>query len=105
MTIQDIPAGDIAKIYDELQARQPLETARLRVVVRTEQPGLSTLATKRRVVWIFLGDREEYRSVKKLLSERRPEPMRSSPLEQIKGLTANLNPKGEQTGGNFRADF
>ena len=105
MTIQDIPAGDIAKIYDELQATQPLETARLRVVVRMEQPGLDSLATRRTVVRMFLREAEQYRRVKKLLSERRPEPMRSSPVEQIKELTAHLNPMGELTGGNFGASF
>ena len=38
-------------------------------------------------------------------SLRRAEPTRTSPVEQMKGLTGLLDPTGELTGGNYGSQF
>ncbi|SRR6266480_4084618 len=105
MTIRDIPTGIVIKLYDDFQRQIPIETARCTVAVRKRWPGLSSIAVKHRVLTLLIRNVQQYRLSRKHLSAPRTEPMRSSPLEQIKVLTSILNPMGERTGGNYRARF
>jgi hypothetical protein len=44
-------------------------------------------------------------ALRKNIGRWRPEPTRSSPIEQLKGLTSILNEYGELTGGNYRSSL
>ena len=106
MTKLDIDAGTVVRMYDDFQAYQPRQTAAVTETVRLERPGLPWIIVRRRVVGLLLSDdRRRYQAARKVFSTPRPEPTRSSPLEQVKGLTSILNPRGERTGGMYRASF
>ena len=105
MALHDIGPGAAARIYDLFQTEHPQNIEHLRTVIRQERPGLSESATRQHVVRSLLRTPAQYRLLLRLLSLPQPEPRRTSPLEQVKGLTSLLNPGGEMTGRNYSASF
>jgi hypothetical protein len=106
MHLQDISTGTAAKIYDLLQMEWPQLTERLRTLIRKEHPHLTEISLRRRVVGrLVTQDARLYPAAQRRLLAGGAEPAGSSPLEQIKMRTAILNPLGEMTGGNYRANF
>lgn len=105
MKFRDLDPGVIAQLYDLLQADHPHRVEKQRTQVRMECGNVPERALRRRVIERLLGDKQVYRLMRERLMVKVREPMRSSPLEEIKALTAILNPMGERTGGNFGAAF
>ena len=98
--------SSIPQLYDFFRVQRPRQIEKLMVAIRMGNPFISTAALQRRVVdQLLQGDPGLYRGVRENLARPGPEPMRFSPLEQIKMRTAVLNPMGEMTGGNYTAAF
>jgi hypothetical protein len=106
VAFRDIPARVIAEIYDYLQVQQPLFVEQERTHMLCAHPGLPESAVRRRVVDLWLrNELRRYYEIRRHIAAPAPEPMRSSPIAQLPMLTASLNPRLEQTGGNFRQSF
>jgi hypothetical protein len=106
MTTRDVSYGEVIKLYDDYQTQWLQKTLKLTEKVRMEHLGIKEIDCKRKVIErLQVEDPKQYRLLRSNLDARRPEPRRSSPLDQIGWRTASLDPMGELTGGNFGAGF
>jgi hypothetical protein len=104
----DYTATDIRKMYDDwCTLRGARGVQRYMERARRERPRtINSIVHKRLALGCLqVDDPALFRALQGGRKLRRPEPARSSPLEQIKGRTSLLNEYGEMTGGNYRSSL
>jgi hypothetical protein len=103
---RDYSNADIRKTYDDFHSHAPLTAGRLIERARRHAPGANSICHRRLALEYLGGENATLLcSLLKGRNLRRPEPSRTSPTEQMKGMTGSLNTFGEITGGNFGAGF
>jgi hypothetical protein len=95
---------DIREMYEELSLRQGggyLKRAQL------QRPTISNIIVLKCIAlgYVDAEDPALFVILHNARGWRRSERIRSSPVEQLKGLTSLLNQYGELTGGNYRSSL
>lgn len=98
----------VAKLHDDLHTHDPQLADTLRAKVRMRWPSLGRPSSTRQKRLVLEQLRREYPDAFHFLwihvDTERPEPIRTSPLDQIRSRTSFFYPRGQRTGGNFRTD-